>query len=60
VLLATSPDLEGIGGRYFEDCKEAPTGDHRDAAGAGVASYALDLANAQRLWEVSEALLDHA
>jgi NAD(P)-dependent dehydrogenase (short-subunit alcohol dehydrogenase family) len=59
VLLATSPDLEGIGGRYFEDCNEAPTVDHR-AAGTGVASYALDPANAQRLWDVSEALLHHA
>jgi NAD(P)-dependent dehydrogenase (short-subunit alcohol dehydrogenase family) len=60
VLLATLPDLEGIGGRYFDDCNEAPTVDHRDATGIGVASYALDPANAQRLWEVSEALLDHA
>jgi hypothetical protein len=24
VLLAASPILEGIGGRYFEDCNEAP------------------------------------
>jgi hypothetical protein len=24
VLLATSPELEGIGGRYFDDCNEAP------------------------------------
>ncbi len=23
VLLATSPVVEGIGGRYFEDCNEA-------------------------------------
>jgi NAD(P)-dependent dehydrogenase (short-subunit alcohol dehydrogenase family) len=60
VLVATSPDLEGIGGRYFDDCNEAPTVDHRDAAGTGVASYALDPANAQRLWDVSEALLRHA
>jgi NAD(P)-dependent dehydrogenase (short-subunit alcohol dehydrogenase family) len=57
VLLATSPDLEGIGGRYFEDCNEAPTVDQRDADGTGVASYALEPANAQRLWDVSEALL---
>ncbi|WP_028061842.1 SDR family NAD(P)-dependent oxidoreductase [Candidatus Solirubrobacter pratensis] len=60
VLLATSPDLEGIGGRYFDNCNEAPTVDHRDAAGTGVASYALDPANAHRLWDASEALLDHA
>jgi NAD(P)-dependent dehydrogenase (short-subunit alcohol dehydrogenase family) len=59
-LLATSPELEGIGGRYFEDCNEAPTVDHRDASGSGVAAYALDSGNAHRLWEVSEALLDDA
>src|SRR3954449_12054940 len=60
VLLATSPGLEGIGGRYFDDCNEAPTVDHRDAAGIGVASYALDPANADRLWDVSESLLQRA
>jgi NAD(P)-dependent dehydrogenase (short-subunit alcohol dehydrogenase family) len=60
VLLATSPDLEGIGGRYFNDCNEAPTVDHRDAADTGVAAYALDPANAHRLWDVSEALLNRA
>jgi NAD(P)-dependent dehydrogenase (short-subunit alcohol dehydrogenase family) len=60
VLLATSPDLEGIGGRYFDDCNEAPTVDHRNAAGTGVAAYALDPANSHRLWDVSEALLSQA
>jgi hypothetical protein len=29
--------LEGIGGRYFNDCNEAPTVHHRDAADTGVA-----------------------
>ena len=57
VLLATSPELDGIGGRYFKDGNEAPTVDHRDASGAGAASYALDAANADRMWDVSEALL---
>jgi NAD(P)-dependent dehydrogenase (short-subunit alcohol dehydrogenase family) len=57
VLLASSPELEGIGGRYFDDCNEAPVVDHRDADASGVAAYALDPANAQRLWDVSEALL---
>ena len=60
VLLATSPDLEGIGGRYFDDCNEAPTVDRRDSAGTGVASYALDPANSLRLWDVSDTLLHHA
>jgi NAD(P)-dependent dehydrogenase (short-subunit alcohol dehydrogenase family) len=54
VLLATSPQLEGIGGRYFEDCNEAPVIQRRDDATIrGVAPYALDPDNAERLWEVS-------
>jgi len=56
VLLATSPELDGIAGRYFNDCNEAPTVDHGDANGTGVASYALDAANADRMWDLSEAL----
>jgi hypothetical protein len=57
VFVATSPLLEGIGGRYFVDCNEAPVV-HRsstDREGTGVAAYALDAANATRLWELSEA-----
>lgn len=55
VLVATSPQLEGIGGRYFEDCNEAPVVDPATATstGTGVARYALDPANAERLWELS-------
>ena len=43
VLLAASPLLEGEGGRYFEDCKEAEP-----------AAYALDPDAAERLWDLSE------
>jgi NAD(P)-dependent dehydrogenase (short-subunit alcohol dehydrogenase family) len=54
VLLATWPDLAGVGGRYFEDCNEAPVVEKRPEMGAGgVAHYALDPGNAWRLWEVS-------
>ncbi|RDH77743.1 SDR family NAD(P)-dependent oxidoreductase [Mycolicibacterium moriokaense] len=54
VLLAASPLLEGIGGRYFEDCNEACIVDRRGDPGAGgVARYALDPANAERLWDIS-------
>ena len=52
VYVATSPELEGAGGRYFEDVAEAPVIDRREEA--GVARYALDPANADRLWELSE------
>jgi NAD(P)-dependent dehydrogenase (short-subunit alcohol dehydrogenase family) len=55
VLVATSPQLDGVGGRYFEDCNEAPVvgPDAQDAA-SGVAAYAVDPANAERLWELSQ------
>jgi NAD(P)-dependent dehydrogenase (short-subunit alcohol dehydrogenase family) len=58
VLLATSPRLEGVGGRYFEDCNEAPVIHRRGEAGlGGVAPYALDPDNAERLWDVSLELI---
>jgi NAD(P)-dependent dehydrogenase (short-subunit alcohol dehydrogenase family) len=58
VLLAASPLLEGIGGRYFEDCNEAVRVDRRGKPGqGGVAPYALHPANAERLWELSLMLL---
>jgi NAD(P)-dependent dehydrogenase (short-subunit alcohol dehydrogenase family) len=58
VLLAASPLLEGVGGKYFEDRAEAEVVDHRDEFGIyGVAPYALDPANAERLWEVSLGLV---
>ena len=58
VLLAASPLLDGVGGRYFEDCNEARVVHRRGAPGSGgVAPYALDPANAQRLWELSLTLI---
>ena len=57
VLLAVSPLLEGIGGRYFADCNEAEVLDRRSGALDGVARYAVDPGNAERLWTVSEGLL---
>ncbi|MEY9871657.1 NAD(P)-dependent dehydrogenase (short-subunit alcohol dehydrogenase family) [Streptacidiphilus sp. MAP12-33] len=51
VLLAASPLLEGVGGRYFEDCNEAVRGEL--GARTGVADYALDPEAAALLWQVS-------
>jgi NAD(P)-dependent dehydrogenase (short-subunit alcohol dehydrogenase family) len=51
VLLATSPLLDGVGGRYFEDCNEAEP--NEPGSRRGVAGYALDPESARRLWEVS-------
>ena len=53
VLLAVSPLLEGIGGRYFTDCNEAELVYKRQLDMSGVAPYALDPLNAERLWEES-------
>jgi NAD(P)-dependent dehydrogenase (short-subunit alcohol dehydrogenase family) len=58
VLLAASPLLDGVGGRYFEDGNEAETVECRPAIGAGgVGPYALDPANAERLWAASLELI---
>ncbi len=59
VFVATSPQLDGIGGRYFEDCNEAAVldPDAPNTTTSGVAAYALDPTNAHRLWELSLALL---
>jgi NAD(P)-dependent dehydrogenase (short-subunit alcohol dehydrogenase family) len=57
VLLAASPLLDKVGGRYFEDCNEAPVVTRRPADYAGVAWYALDPANAERLWDTALGLL---
>ena len=51
ILVAASPLLDGVGGRYFEDCNEAEVG--QLSARNGVAEYALDPEAAARLWLVS-------
>jgi NAD(P)-dependent dehydrogenase (short-subunit alcohol dehydrogenase family) len=57
VLLAASPLLSGIGGRYFEDCNEARMVAERPPEFNGVAPYALDVAQAGRLWELAMELM---
>ncbi len=57
-LLAASPLVDGIGGRYFEDCNQARVVDRREGPGrGGVAPYALDPGNADRLWDLSVRLV---
>ncbi|MFA9271231.1 MAG: SDR family NAD(P)-dependent oxidoreductase [Baekduiaceae bacterium] len=55
VVCAARPELEGIGGRYFEDCNEARVVTKREHS--GVAAFAIDPDNARRLWDVSLELL---
>ncbi|MFF0370615.1 SDR family NAD(P)-dependent oxidoreductase [Micromonospora sp. NPDC005087] len=59
VLLAAWPQLEGIGGRYFEDCNEAPRYNPETPL-EGVADHALDPTAAERLWQVSLDMLADA
>lgn len=55
VWAATSPDLQGRGALYLEDCQVAkPTVAGVDG---GVESYALDHGAAERLWELSEQMV---
>jgi NAD(P)-dependent dehydrogenase (short-subunit alcohol dehydrogenase family) len=55
VLLAASPLVDGVTGRYFEDNNEAVPNTGEEFS--GVAAYALDPESATRLWDLSEKLL---
>jgi NAD(P)-dependent dehydrogenase (short-subunit alcohol dehydrogenase family) len=56
VLMAASPEVEGVTGRYYEDCSQAPVIQEREGHTGGVAPYVLDPDNADRLWQISEQL----
>lgn len=51
VLLASSPLLKDVSGRYFEDCNEALP--NVPGQRTGVAAHALDPTSASRLWDLS-------
>ncbi|MEV4539718.1 SDR family NAD(P)-dependent oxidoreductase [Asanoa sp. NPDC049518] len=53
VLVAASPTVEGVTGRYFEDNRESPVVAGGPDATAGVAAHALDPDAADRLWELA-------
>jgi NAD(P)-dependent dehydrogenase (short-subunit alcohol dehydrogenase family) len=59
LVAAVWPALEGDGGHYFEDCNEAEVIHVAEGENPpnGVADYAVDHANADRLWELSERLV---
>jgi hypothetical protein len=56
-LLAASPLVQGVSGRYFEDCNEAVVVTEQGDGSSGVAPYALDPNNADRLWDETARLL---
>ncbi|WLW57296.1 SDR family NAD(P)-dependent oxidoreductase [Streptomyces sp. YU58] len=51
VLLAASPLLDGVNGRYFEDNQESEVVDGGPDVMAGVARWSVDPAAADRLWD---------
>lgn len=53
VWAAVGPELEGVGGKYLENCAEAAAW-KEDAPWSGVLPHALDPASAERLWTWSE------
>ena len=56
IWAAVAPELEGIGGRYLEDCAiAAPWTEERPMS--GYMPDALDPVRAERLWAVSEKLI---
>jgi hypothetical protein len=57
VLLAASPHIQGVTGRYFEDCNEAVVVTEQGDGSSGVAPYALDPNDADRLWDETARLL---
>ncbi|WP_145167235.1 SDR family NAD(P)-dependent oxidoreductase [Rhizobium sp. SJZ105] len=58
VLLAASPILHGVTGRYFDNCTEATPVDARgDQPMETVARYALDPENATRMWDLASGLI---
>jgi NAD(P)-dependent dehydrogenase (short-subunit alcohol dehydrogenase family) len=56
VLLAASPLVQGVSGHYFEDCAEAAVVEPGIGT-SGVAGYALDAKDADRLWDTTLQLL---
>ncbi|MBM0224646.1 MULTISPECIES: SDR family NAD(P)-dependent oxidoreductase [Micromonospora] len=57
VLLAASPLLEGVTGRYFEDNQEAEVVPGGPDPAAGVAEHAVDPVAADWLWAYAEQVL---
>jgi hypothetical protein len=57
MFLAASPLVRQIGGRYFENSRQAQPVFDNNGYSSGVAPYALDHANADLLWDRSNAML---
>ena len=54
IWAATAPELEDLGGVYCEDCQVSEPLEDSTSSAAGVMTWALDEAAADRLWSISE------
>jgi hypothetical protein len=59
IWCATSPQLNGLGGVYCQDCDIAPPISDSDIR-SGVYAWATDPEAAERLWSLSEKLTGHS
>lgn len=57
MLLAASPLLDGVSGRYFEDNQESEVVDGGPEVMSGVAKWSVDPAAADRLWDLAQPVL---
>lgn len=55
VWAAVAPEFDGVGGLYLEDCavSKLSTPERIQAEGVGYLEYAMDKANARKLWDIS-------
>lgn len=58
LVAAVSPELEGVGGRYVEDCNEANVVADNAEVSRGLRRWAVEPEAAARLWEVSLEMLE--
>jgi NAD(P)-dependent dehydrogenase (short-subunit alcohol dehydrogenase family) len=59
IWAAVAPELDGVGGRYLEDCAiTTPLARPDQPLRGHYHPYALDPNNAERLWELSERLVN--
>jgi len=57
IWAAVAPELEGVGGRYVEDCAIAPVWTPDLPRGWGVGAASLDPDDAARLWRIAEPMI---
>lgn len=58
VWASVAPELEGVGGLYLEDCRQALPYDPAISTLHGYLPYALDADHAEQIWTIAERLVE--